>query len=463
MIADRPGDGRPDAAETGAGPVAPGERVAAVDVLRGFALLGILLMNIADFGLPNTGMADVLDAPSPYDPDRLTGLAVSVLFEGKMRAIFSMLFGAGVVLLTSRAERRGDPGRVADVYYRRTLWLLAFGLIHAYFVWEGDILYDYAVGGLLLYPFRNARPRTLIALGVLLLAAMVPKMALHARHLEHLRAEAARADAAEAAGKAPTKAQRKARDEWKEELKDVRPTAEEIAAQIADHQGGYWHLFRKRAEEVVRAQSRDYYLYSFWDTAGMMLVGMGLLKLGVLSAARSTRTYLIIIAAGLGLGLPAAATMVGMSHTRPLDPVGVARAGMLYEPSRLASALGYVGLVMLVVKAGLFQPLSTRLAAVGRMALSQYLATSLACTLFFNGYGLGYYGQLRRHQIYYVVLAIWAVQLLVSPIWLRYFRFGPMEWLWRSLTYGHPQPMRASARGPEAFEPAGDETGSPMR
>jgi uncharacterized protein len=124
------------------------------------------------------------------------------------------------------------------------------------------------------------------------------------------------------------------------------------------------------------------------------------------------------------------------------EPVAVARALALYQPGRLILALGYAGLVLLVVRLGWLRPLTARLAAVGRMALSNYLGTSVACSILFDGYGFGLFGRLRRHQLYGVVLAVWAVELAVSPIWLRRFRFGPVEWLWRSLTYGKMQPMR---------------------
>jgi uncharacterized protein len=428
-------------------PVAPEERISAVDVLRGFALLGILLMNIEGFGLPDDGLADVRNARSPLDPDRLTWVVVAVLFEGKMRALFSMLFGAGVILYTERASRRGDSVRIADLYYRRTLWLLAFGLVHAYFIWSGDILYSYALGGLLLFPFRTLSARALIASGVIMLAVTVPAQLLKARHLERARALAAEARAAEKAGKPLSREQRKARDEWKDALDDARPDPGDVAEEVEAHRGGYWKLFQYRRPDVVEGQSRSYYTDTFWDTTGMMLVGMGLMKLGVFAGTWPPRFYGAMAALGLGIGLPTFMAMILIADD--LEPVAVARALALYQPGRLASALGYAGLVLLVVRRGWLRPLTARLAAVGRMALSNYLGTSVACSILFDGYGFGLFGRLHRHQLYGVVLAIWAVQLVVSPIWLRRFRFGPVEWLWRSLTYGKPQPMRL-ARGEAA-------------
>ena len=139
-------------------PVTGAERFSTVDVLRGVALLGILIINITLFGLPCEGKRDLL-VGSPTDIDTIVWFVVAVLFEGKMRALFSILFGGGIILLTERFERRGDVGRAADIYYRRTLWLLAFGLVHAYFLWAGDILTTYGIAGLFLYPFRKLAGR----------------------------------------------------------------------------------------------------------------------------------------------------------------------------------------------------------------------------------------------------------------------------------------------------------------
>ena len=160
-----------------------------MDVLRGVALLGILLINITSFGLPIEGKRNLL-LDSPHDIDTIVWFVMTVLFEGKMRALFSIVFGAGVILLTERFERRGDVGRVADIYYRRTLWLLAFGLVHAYFFWDGDILTRYGLLGLFLYPFRELRGPTLVTLGVLVLTLTVPSAAPTAWEMQRVHAAA---------------------------------------------------------------------------------------------------------------------------------------------------------------------------------------------------------------------------------------------------------------------------------
>ena len=199
MAQDPSGRSSPVASVT---PVGAPERIPSIDVLRGFALLGILLMNIVSFALPDAAYWDPTAAGGAAGVDLAAWLLSAVLFEGKMRSIFSMLFGAGVVLLTSRVEERGLEAQAADIYYRRALWLIAFGLAHAYFLWGGDILYGYGVAALVLYPFRRQSPRFLVLAGLLLLAILVPKSLLDGRHIESLRARAAAAASAKAAGHA---------------------------------------------------------------------------------------------------------------------------------------------------------------------------------------------------------------------------------------------------------------------
>jgi uncharacterized protein len=168
---------------------------------------------------------------------------------------------------------------------------------------------------------------------------------------------------------------------------------------------------------------------------------MGLLKLKIISGFRSTRFYAALAVLGLAIGLPLHAFAAWRAYSGGFDPIDIAWITATYNPGRLAIAVAYIGLVMLVARAGFARPLIASLAAVGRMALTNYLATTLICTTLFDGYGFGLFGELRRWQLYLVVLAIWALQLVASPIWFRYYLFGPAEWAWRSLTYWKEQPL----------------------
>ncbi len=437
-------------------PATTDERISAIDVLRGVAVLGILLINIEDFGLLHSNKSAAgTEWVGVYLPATFSHRAVILwsalraLFEGKMRAIFSMLFGAGVILLTSRLERRNGAVPVADIYYRRTLWLLVFGVAHAYLLWEGDILYSYAVSGLFLFPFRRLPARRLMVLGAIALSFSLPRAAAVALHRQELRAVADQAIAAKAAGLPLTRPQQTAADAWEEVTDDYQPDAETLREAREDYRGGYLHLFQHRAQLVRYVESSDFYGWAFFDSFGMMLLGMGLLKLGVLGGERSRRFYASMVVAGYGIGLPISAAASYALFLHRFDPVWVAWLTAAYDPGRVAVALGHVGVVMLAVKTNRARALTATLADVGRMALTNYLTATIICTTLFNGYGFGLFGSLRRHQLYLIVLAIWTAQMIFSRLWLRRFQFGPVEWLWRSLTYWQRQPL-VIARGPSS-------------
>lgn len=418
------------------------DRILAIDLLRGVALLGILIMNIVAFGLPGDSYDNPSTAGGSTGLNRWTWAVVSVLFEGKMRALFSMLFGAGVILMTARGEARGGGIRVADLFLRRNLWLILFGTLHGYFIWSGDILFTYGLCGLVLFPFRNVRPWTLIALGVLILATNGPKAFFYAQEIRSDRVVAAEADALKAEGKELTEEQ----EEAQESVADMKPDPKEVEEEIADHRGGYVAGLGRRAEETFGVHTLFNYKFQIWDTLGMMLIGMALFKLGVLSAQRPRGTYLAMAIAGTAVGLPLGVYVVRALIRTNWDLVtefGLNYA--TYDLRRLPMMLAYVGLVMLWFQSGRAAGLQRRLSAVGRMALTAYLGTSVLCFLFFDAFTV--YGRLDRWQLYGVVFAIWALWLFACPLWLARFRFGPVEWLWRSLTYAKLQPMRGETAG----------------
>lgn len=433
----------PDVAAVG--PVLGAERIGGMDVLRGVAVLGILLMNILGFALPFQASFD------PTAGGGHTGLNLSIwavntaLFEGKMRAIFSMLFGAGMLVLTSRLEERGRAAESADIYYRRLLWLLAFGLIHAYLLWWGDILFFYAVLGLFLFPLRRLSGRALIAAGMVLLLIGAGRGVLSAIDIRSARAAARAADAAAASGQTLTDEQKAAQTAWSERLKSARPSPKELSKEIAAYRGSYVDALRQRAGFLAAGQAQWLYHYFVFDIGGMMLLGIGLVKTGFLAGRVSLRRYAIIAALGYGIGLPLAALAVRHDIASGFDPVTMAIGSVLHAIARLPVALAHASVVMIAWKAGFARWLTSPLAAVGQMAFSCYIAQSLICTTIFYGYGFGLFARLERYQLYIVVAAVWLVLLVASPLWLARFRFGPLEWAWRSLSYLHLQPMRLHA------------------
>jgi uncharacterized protein len=424
------------------GPVLGRERIASMDVLRGVAVLGILLMNILGFAYPFAASFDPTLGGGHTGVNLWVWAVNTVLFEGKMRAIFSMLFGAGMLVLTSRLEQRGAAGAAADVYYRRLLWLLAFGLVHAYFIWWGDILFFYAVLGLLLFPFRRLSGRTLVTLGLVLLLIGAGRGFLTAVDMAGVRKAAAAADAAAANGATLTKEQKAAQAAWTARVREAKPSEDDLKRETDAYQGGYWSAFRQRAGFLSAAQAMAIYHFFIFDIGGMMMLGIGLFKLGLFSASLPARTYAMIAVLGFGIGLPMASWAVRGDILSGFDAVSLAWSAPVNALARVPIAVAHVAVVMLLCQSGILRWLTASLAAVGQTAFSCYIATSLICTTIFYGYGFGYFGRLQRYQLYFVVGGVWLALLVAAPIWLRYFRFGPLEWLWRSLTYVARQPMR---------------------
>jgi uncharacterized protein len=419
-------------------PVKPGERFLTIDVLRGFALLGILVINIWLFGLPDTGvrLSNPLVVGGEFTGANFAVWLVShLLFEMKMMSLFSLLFGAGLVVMTERADARGSP--LTGVYYRRIAWLLVFGLLHAYLLWEGDILVSYALCGIVLFPFRRLAPRALIILG--LCVFLVPLPLDSAAGLTVASLQDTRANLAEGESLPPF--QRFLWDVLTDDGALLEPQ-KDLAKTIEHYRAPYWELFTHRAGINVWDQTVGFVLDTGWRAGGLMLLGMGLMKLGVFSGARPPAFYRKLAAVGYGVGLPLVGYGAWCLVRHDFDPVYELKIGGHYNYiGSLLVALGHVGLLVWVCQRGWLRGLLRCLAAVGRTALSNYLLTTLICTTIFFGWGFQQFGALNRVQLAGVVVAIWCLQLVVSPRWLRYFRFGPMEWLWRSLTYGERQPF----------------------
>lgn len=423
-------------------PVAREERICSMDAIRGFALLGILLVNILDFGLPHAATDDPSVAGGATGANLAAWAINFILFEGKMRALFSMLFGAGIVILTSRAEERGASAYIADIYYRRNLWLFLFGLFHAYLIWWGDILYFYGIAALFLFAFRKLAPKTLLIAGCIVLGLQLPRTILEAYSLRSIRFKAAQADAAAKSGRKLRAEQEKDKAAWAEKIKEAKPSADELKKRTDQLHGNYFQILAMRSGVVPLIEASYFYQRGFFDTAGMMLIGMGLVKLGFFSAARTYREYAVTALLGYGIGLPINCYAVYSDIRSNFDPATLALSEPVFDLQRLAIALAHASIMMMIMKSASLPWLTSRLAAVGQTALSNYLLTSIICTTIFYGYGFGLFGRLERHQLYYVVAPLWLVQLIVSKLWLDRFRFGPMEWVWRSLTYWRRQPMR---------------------
>lgn len=411
-------------------PISDSQRIASLDVLRGFALLGILLLNIIGFGF----IASAYVAPSltiHSTADLVAWLLVELTAEGAMRGLFSILFGAGVVLFLGR----DNSGR-GWLHVKRTFWLLIFGLINGYLLlWTGDILVTYALCGFILFFVRNVSGKRLFISSCVIFALLTLQNAGMHLGLEYLEGSAEKVETLKTQGK-PIPEDLKAADaDWREFADEYLPSTQKISEEVSARGESYASAFNWTLEHNTEILLGSIWFIMLPDALAAMLLGMALFKLGVLQGRLDLTVYRNMAIYGMLVGLmintyEAWGAYIGdfqiLASFGPISPT--------YHLGRMALAIGWIGIIMLLLRN--FK-IGSRLAAVGRMALTNYLMHSLICLFIFTGAGFGLINQLARWQLYGVVLAIWIVQLYLSPWWLARYRYGPLEWLWRALTYGN--------------------------
>jgi uncharacterized protein len=406
----------------------PGRRIATLDIVRGVAVMGILAMNVVAFAMPEAAYMN----PAAYGtrgPADLASWAFSfVLFDGKMRGLFSFLFGASILLVIERAEAAGgDP---AIVHYSRMFWLLVFGLIHFYLIWYGDILSLYAPVGMIAYFFRRQAPVALVGMALGLIAVQFLLFAGLAFSFHQAAADAAGPHASAAAVR-----------EWAEMQEGLGLyTPAQLAEILARFRGSYGgivaHMIHEQAIEPLRSLG----IFG-WETLGYMLLGMAALKSGFLTGAWTNARYLRVMLVGFGVGIPAYAALAWLQLSGGFDVPGILTWGLAATvPLRPLLIAAIAAAIILATRGG--GPLVARIAAAGRAAFTNYLGTSLLMTALFYGYGGGLFGTLSRSQLWLPVVATWVLILLWSKPWLDRFNYGPFEWLWRSLARRRLQPMR---------------------
>ena len=416
-----------------AAPTQTDARIQSLDVVRGVALLGILLMNIIGMGMLSSAYFHPLGGLAGAGTsvlDQRLWVVSELLFEGSMRALFSMLFGAGVVLFTTTKS--------GALHYGRTFWLFCFGLLDAYLLlWSGDILLVYALAGALLYFARQASVRRLVALAVILLVLLGLVRAVSVYGLGETKAAHERVAAAAIAGTAADPEDVRFAADWSEFAADVLKPETAQRAEIEARRGGYSQAFAWNAGVVTNTLLFVVPVFMFWDALLLMIIGMALYRLRILQGDRSERFYLLLAACGIGFGLCINSYELNQalgSGYAILSTFGYIQP--TYDLGRLGLALGYMALIIWWLKKGFAREMLKRLAAVGRMALTNYLMHSLIALFLFTGAGLALVGHFDRLQLYAIVLGIWVFQLWFSPWWLKRHPQGPMEALWRRLTYG---------------------------
>jgi uncharacterized protein len=408
-------------------PVPASERIEAMDVLRGFALLGILLMNIEAMVGPLNSAMTGLD-PALTGADRWVDAAVYALVQGKFYTLFSLLFGMGFAVMMRRADGAGRP--FATLYLRRTFGLLVIGTVHMLAIWSGDILMIYALLSLvLLWGFRRKATEKLPRWAIGLYLAPIVLILLFG----------ALADLARLDPQAAVEA-------VKQEAAQLADMARAVAAQRAAYGGDdYLAAVAQRWDDMLAVLGMV--LFFGWQVLGMFVLGLWFVRSGATERPREfPRLYSRLRSVALPLGLAMMLTSLAVEPTldgRMDFSVGVAAA--LAWSASLLMCLGYFAWIMRALQSPLWGSRLAVLAPAGRMALTNYLAQSLIGTLVFYGYGLGWFEQLPRAWQVPFVLVVFALQVAWSRWWLARFRYGPAEWLWRAFTYGRRPQLRLEA------------------
>jgi len=431
-------------------PLADKARLEVLDAIRGFALCGILIIN-----LPHMGW--LMEADEPVRGVRDGGASTIVWWVGElfvagtMRGLFSLLFGASMLLFLAKADRgSGTPAEAKRLMLRRLFWLLMFGIIDlTLFLWPGDILNIYAIAGLIILPFATARPRTLAIGAAIALAGVSTYMVAHQLPKRAIFAKAPAIEARLAAGQVITPDDKKTLERWQHWQTGKLATPEEITTERAVRLGGYAGNLR-----YLSKMSWDWFadwqdtLRWVFDAVGFMLVGMLLYRIGWLQAEASRRTYAMLVIAGYGVGLPLKA--IGAVADWRLFMGSGAEFWQFWLPAltmqaaRLLVTMGHVGAFLWLWKTAgwRLRPLQ----ALGRMAFTGYLGQSILGAIAFSGFGLALWGKLSLVEIWLGCAIIWTIEIVFAVAWLSRFSMGPFEWVWRALTYGHLPPMVRTKR-----------------
>lgn len=384
-------------------PTPVSQRIEAMDMLRGVAVLGILLVNINSFALPFEATFELIDAGYHHAIDGWVFAIVSALAQGKFMSLFAMLFGAGIVMMAGRRWRAGESP--AGLHYRRIGVLAAVGLLHGLLIWYGDILFPYAICGAILYPCLLLRGRKLLWLclglwGLILLLSLG--------------------------------------------FGALMMVGESASAEAASDQSFFANeteLMRGGLLDIMQVRFVYWLIYLLigpffgwpWMLA-LMMTGALAARSGWITGQRPRADYMRLLMGALLIGLPVAAIRVALS-VMPVSDIWLIVSVAMNVIDATALSMAWGAIVMLGVKAWSSNWLGRALIAVGRMALTNYLAQSVICTMLFYGYGLGLFGSFSRTELIGVVLLVWAVQLLWSPWWLARHERGPLEAVWRRLTY----------------------------
>ncbi|MFN8117821.1 MAG: DUF418 domain-containing protein [Bacteroidia bacterium] len=423
------------------------ERIKVMDVIRGFAVLGILLMNIPGFSTHEFFLYwhDTLKGETTTNGILFKGSMI--LFDGKMRGLFTLLFGAGLMLFIE--NKQDNSIRVADLYFKRMMWMLFFGLIHAYiFLWGGDILYEYAMCGIFAFAFRNMKARNLLFFSLSILAVVIyfsgsAFLERKEKYIEYKQVEKRLQE-----HKPVNEKQQEVYDEFvnikgtflpfsKEHIHNL---TEDIYKREVKIKSDYSTLVVKNAEEISVYHTQEFFM-DMWESFATILLGMALFKFGFFQEKLNNNIYRVFAFIGVPLGIALSAisvlnmvyTQTGLIDAMENRNFSINHIGGI---GRIILTVSYASTLILLFRVKWLKSFFALFANVGRMALTNYIMETVLCSLYFFGFGLNHYGVYDAKELVLFVSVIWLIQITYSNIYFRFFEMGPLEWLWKRLTYG---------------------------
>jgi len=418
------------------------QRIRTIDAIRGVAVLGILIINFQDMAVPE----DLVLAFHATDPDKGSnywfGIISEIFIAGKFRGIFTLIFGVSSSIIYVKITENTQGNTVVGIYFYRLFWLLVFGLVNAYlFLWWGDVLIKYAILGVLLFAFQRAPFWILTATALTCLAVLTIQPAAEYRELVNLQQKSTAAQYKQQSGHPLTPGDLNTLEQWKEALEDIQPRTDSIERESQIKTGSFIGLFRYNLRSAFEEQTYIFYKEDVWDMLLFMILGIMLFRLGFFNERRKQTLHLTTAFFGVGIGLVIHSWMILGIYENPLDPVRLQFFLIFSNLGRLPFVVGYISLIILVFRPGIFRPIGDWMVAVGRMALSNYLISSIIGAFVFYGFGLALFNQLNRLQVLFVIIVLWIAQVVFSVIWMKRFHYGPTEWGWRSLTYFKAHPL----------------------
>ena len=399
-------------------PTASTERIVSLDALRGLAVLGILIMNIQSFSMISAAYVNPIAFGDFIGVNKWLWVLSHIFADQKFMPIFSMLFGAGIVLMSERLEHKGKS--TIALHYRRMMWLIIIGLVHAYFLWYGDILFTYAICGMLVFLFRKLTPKYLLIIGILIFSISSFLYLFFGWSMPYWPSEV-----------------------LAHSINNWHPAEANVLNEIANYQGDWKQQMNSRISMAFFLQTNMFFMKVAWKTIGLMLIGMALYKWGVFSAKLPKKKYVKGVVFGFAIGFPLViiGVVTNINANWSFEYSMFFGSQFNYWGSIFVS-FGYISLIMILFQSKRLIKIKQSFSAVGRLALSNYLLQTIICTTIFYGHGLGFFAKANRIEQIIIVLIIWAFQLIASTVYLKYFRYGPFEWLWRSLSYNKIQAFK---------------------